>query len=192
MVVFLGAVVLASGASTRFGPENKLLAPYQGKPLLYYVLRALPMNRFKRRLVVTRTPQIAQLAQAMGYEALLHAQPDISDTIRLGVEAMGEMDGCLFSVGDQPLLGEASVCRLADAFSAHPHHILRLCKEGRPGNPVIFPKSCFQELCALPPKNGGNYLMTRHPERVLTVEADSPKELWDVDTLSDYQALPGE
>lgn len=188
----IGAIVLASGSSSRFEGENKLLVPYQGKPILQHVLDALPSALFARRLVVTRSEEIVRLAEAAGFEALRHHLPDVSDTIRLGTAAMAEMDGCLYAVGDQPLLTAETVKRLTALFQAHPERIVRVGKDGRVGNPVIFPSFCFDGLRTLPLGEGGNAIMHRRPELVLVAEAVSALELYDVDTRRDYESLSKE
>lgn len=185
----LGAVVLASGESRRFEGGPKLLAPFQGKPLLQYVLEALPSALFARRLAVTRIPAIQALAQGLGFETILHGLPDLSDTIRLGAEAMEAMDGCLFSVGDQPLLTARTVERLVRVFERHPGRIVRASGNGAPGNPVLFPRACFPDLRNLPPGRGGGYVIGLWPEKPLLVETEDPRELWDVDTRQEYEAL---
>lgn len=185
----IGAIVLASGSGSRFQGENKLLALYRGKPILRHVLDALPEALFARRMVVTRSEEIVKLAEAAGFEGLRHSLPDISDTIRHGAAAMAEMDGCLFAVGDQPLLTAETVRRITALFQAHPDRIVRAGKDGRVGNPVVFPSFCFDGLRSLALGEGGSALMRRHPELVLIAEAVSARELFDVDTREDYNSL---
>ncbi len=182
-------MVMASGDSARFG-GGKLLADFCGGPLLRRVLEALPAELFT--VVVTRQAEIADLARGMGRQALLHAEPDISDTIRLGLSELKAHDGCLFCVGDQPLLERASVERLLQAFAMRPERVVRLAYGERLGNPALFPKSLFPELLRLEPSQSGGAVMKRHPELVDSVQARREAELMDVDTpeqLKDLEAL---
>ena len=92
-----GCVIMASGLGVRFG-GNKLLAPFGGQPL---ILRALAATAglFARRVLVTRAPAVAQLAREQGVQAVLHSLPQRSDTVRLGLRALGGaagLDGVLF------------------------------------------------------------------------------------------------
>ena len=82
-----GCVIMASGLGVRFG-GNKLLAPFGGQPL---ILRALAATAglFARRVLVTRAPAVAQLAREQGVQAVLHSLPQRSDTVRLGLRALG-------------------------------------------------------------------------------------------------------
>ncbi len=183
----IGCVVKASGASTRFG-SNKLLAPFLGKPLLAHLLEALP-GGLARTLVVTRDPAIAALAEALGRKALVHALPGEGDSIRLGMERMLDMDGCLFCVGDQPLLTTSTLENILQAFAAHPQAIVRVGWQGQPGNPVLFPRALFPGLCALTGQETGNTVLRAHGELVRLVEAGCRQELMDIDTPEELREL---
>lgn len=185
----LAAVVMASGDSRRFGQTDKLLMPVKGCPMLAHVLRALPMPLFWRRVVVTRNEAVADLAVQEGFEPLFHSLPDVSDTIRLGVTAVRQADGCLFSVGDQPFLTAATVERLARRFADAPDAIVRVCYGERDGNPVVFPKALFDELASLQPGQTGSAVIRRHAGCLVRCQAEHARELWDVDTREDYCAL---
>lgn len=181
----IGCVVMASGLSRRFG-ENKLLRPFRGRPLLWWCLNALPRDRLDRITVVTRYPAAQPLCAEFGADCLLHDRPALSDTIRLGIGTMGDMDGCLFAVADQPLCRRESLVRLLDAFRAAPDAPARLGWEGRPGNPVLFPASLFSALAALEGEQGGGRVL---PPEVTLVPVSHPAELEDADTPEAFTRL---
>ena len=110
-------MIQASGEGKRFG-SNKLLVDLGGKPLCAYVLEATDCGCFQKRLVVTRWNEVAEICRKKGVEVLLHEEPLQRDTIRLGVEQMEGMEGCLFCTADQPLLRKESIQALVDAFLA--------------------------------------------------------------------------
>lgn len=182
----LGCVVMASGLSRRFGEENKLLAPFLGRPLLLHTLEQLPREGLDRIVVVTRWPRVAQLCEPLNLPCQVHQLPDLSDTIRLGLAHMGEMDGCLFLVGDQPLCSRESLLRLTGAFLSRPDTPARLAFQGRPGNPVLFPRSLFPALAALKGDRGGGSIL---PPAVTLVEALHPDELADADSPQELARL---
>ncbi len=184
----IGAVVLASGIGERFG-GNKLLAPFGDKPLIAGVLCALPEPLFAKRLVVTRSEDIADFALSMGYETRVHDLPVVNDTIRIGITSMSDMDGCLFCVGDQPLLSKETVSRILSAFEAEPRHIFRACFGDAQGNPVLFPKELFSELQTLEKGRSGGAVISKHRDMVRKIEVSNELELFDVDTAADYERL---
>lgn len=181
----LGCVVMASGFSRRFG-QNKLLLPFRGRPLLWWTLRALPWEAFSRVTVVTRHPEVQALCRSLQVSCLLHTLPHLSDTIRLGIGTMEGMEGCLFAVADQPLCRRETLSRLIAAFSASPCRPARLCWEGRPGSPVLFPASLFPALAALKGEQGGGSVL---PDFVTLVPVSHPDELEDADTPEAFARL---
>jgi len=182
----IGCVILASGESVRFG-SNKLLADFCGKPVLTHLLDALPGGL--TCMVVTRSEAVRDLALARGFACILHKQPEVRDTIRLGLEALRDTDGCLFCVGDQPLLTRKTIEHVLSDYYAHPEAIVRAAFAGREGNPALFPRALYHELMALNEGEAGVTVIRRHPDRVRTVEAAFAEELTDADTPETLQTL---
>ncbi len=178
----LGCVVMAAGNARRFG-ENKLAAEVQGRSLIRRALEAVPPEDFYRVVVVTQYPEVLDLARSFRFTALRNEHPDwgISHTIRLGLEALGDCDGALFLVSDQPLLRRESVAVLAALWRAQPEKIAALAHNGVRGNPCLFPARFFPELLELQEDRGGNTVIRRHKEDLILLEA-AESELTDVDT----------
>lgn len=179
----IGCVIMASGLGKRFG-GNKLLYHFHGKPMIQYILDATA--DFHSRIVVTRHEDVAALCREQHIPVLLHDLPMRSDTVRLGLSALLEsephLEGCLFAAADQPCLKKESIKAMCEAFRAESGFIYRLCFRGTPGNPVLFPRSCFEKLLHLPEGKGGNVIIKAQPELVRQVEAMKEIELVDVDT----------
>lgn len=183
----IGCVLMASGQGKRFG-SNKLLAEFRGKMLIEHIL-VCTEDLFDRRVVVTRTAEVEQLCRERGIPVIFHDLPDRSDTVRLGVEAMKEMDACVFCPCDQPLLQRSSLEKLLNLFEKGEKSIIRFGFEDKVGAPVLFEKRYFEQLCQLPLHNGGSYVMKQHPNEVMICQASSEWELFDVDTQENLQLL---
>ena len=185
----IGCLVMAAGNSTRY-QGNKLAALFRGKPIIEYALDAVPADRFAAVTVVTQYPEIEALAAQRGFAVIRNEHPDwgISHTIRLGTEAMQDCNAILYMVADQPLLDDASVERILECWRQHPCNIVGASHNGKRGNPCIFPKEFFEELMALEEDHGGNTVIRRYPDRLLTVEV-AQEELTDVDTRAALAAL---
>lgn len=185
MHVKIGCVIMASGMARRFG-SNKLLHDFHGEPIMVRILRAMKESAVQYPVVITRHPEVVAICRSEGVPAILHDLPLRSDTVRLGMEYLlekcPEMDGVMFAASDQPCLKAESITALCDAFDEEPEYICRLSFAGTAGNPVLFPKSTFEELLRLPEGKGGGAVVKRHPELVRLVEASDEKELVDVDT----------
>lgn len=188
----MGCVIMASGLGKRFG-GNKLMTEFGGQPMIARILAATDDN-FDRRMVVTRHEAVAAYCRARNVEVVLHDLPNRNDAVRLGLEAVGEVDGCMFCPGDQPLLKKETIEALINGWKRESDCIWRPSFEDQPGAPILFPKWAFSELLTLPEGKGGGFLARKYPERVRLHPVRDPYELMDVDTretlreLSDFLA----
>ena len=182
---------MASGLSRRFG-RNKLLHMIDGTSLIQRVFQAVPAGLFVRAVVVSRYLDLLDLAKMQGYQPIFNPHGDEGQcaSLRLGLSCMSELDEVLFAVCDQPWLRRKSVTRLLADFYTHPNGICALSWRGQRGNPVVFPTALFPELLALTGDRGGSGVIQTHPELLRTVEAESARELWDVDTPDDLCCPP--
>ena len=178
---------MASGMGRRFG-GNKLMADFHGEPMIMRILAATE-GLFARRVVVTRHEDIASICRTGGIPVILHTLPDRSDTVRLGLEAVGDVQGCLFCPSDQPLLRRETISALAAAAVSDTQSIWRPVCGGTPSSPVLFPRWAFDELMHLPAGMGGGYVVRKHPDRVRTFSVSDPRELMDADDPETLEIL---
>ena len=184
----LGCVVLAAGQGRRFG-DNKLLQTLGDRPVLEHVLLALPRERFARIVVVASSQGVEELCLRQGLSCLRYSGGPQSESIRLGIGTMDEMDGCLFVMGDQPLCTRKSIEKLTDVFLAHPEAVVRLAWGETPCSPVLFPKKYFQNLRALTGEQGGMSALRGLGAEIHLVQAAEEAELWDVDTRAQLEQI---
>ncbi len=188
-----GCVIMASGQGKRFG-GNKLTAAFRGKTLIQCALDATE-GIFAHRVVVTRHREVETLCREQGVPVLLHDQPYRSDTVRLGLQALmetagaGGLTGCLFCPADQPLLQRQTVDSLALCAAQEPDAIWRIAWQGRDGAPVLFPAWAFPELRVLPCGQGGGAVAKKHPDKVRRLPVQEARELADIDTRAQLDAL---
>lgn len=182
-----GCVIMASGLGKRFG-GNKLMADFHGQPMICRILDATE-GIFAKRVVVTRSEEIASLCQKREVQTILHSLPHRSDTVRLGLEAIPGIDRCMFATSDQPLLRKETVAALALVSQNDPNAIWRTSCNGTHGSPVVFPQWSFPELLDLPDGKGGGWVVKKYPERLRTVNVRDMYELKDVDSPEDLEEL---
>lgn len=187
----LSCVLMAAGAGVRFG-GNKLRAEFRGTPLYALALAAVPASCLSSVAVVSGDPVILSSAGEAGFIPVLNGSPELgaSLTIRLGLEAVGDCDACMFMVADQPLLKRQTAARLVREYERCPGGILAPAYRGRRGNPVIFSSVFFPELMALEGECGGSRVIQSHGDSLALLEAD-PLELNDVDSIEALHALEG-
>lgn len=181
-------ILLAAGSSRRFG-GNKLLAPLNGKPLFAWGLAALNEVCRERKdctlTVVSRYTEIRDAAQAVDAQAV--DSPDSekgqSYSIRAGLQALGrveERDFLLFLPADQPWITPNTISRLLDAAGPDTWTATAAFEE-RVGTPTLFSARLLPDLLALDGDRGGRKLMGRLGQPCLVIQAESERELDDVD-----------
>lgn len=179
----IGCVVMAAGNAERFG-ENKLAAVVDGKTLIERALDAVPTEKLTAVCVVTQYDEVESLAREKGFAVVSNTHPEwgLSHTVRLGTEALREQcDAILYLVSDQPLLRRESVENVIEYYVNYPEHIIGASHSGKRGNPCIFPRKYYEELCELTGDVGGSAVIRRHEDDLLLCEIDQ-SELTDVDT----------
>lgn len=185
----VGCVIMASGLGKRFG-SNKLMADFCGKPMIQRAIDTTD-GLFFSRVVVTRHECVAGLCKEQKIPVVFHNCPHRNDTVRLGLEALGDLDACMFLPGDQPLLRRETVAMLLENWKDNPNGIIRPVFEDSEGSPVLFSSRFFPELKNLPEGKGGGVVIKNHPHEVLRISVSNPFELADADTPEMLETLKG-
>jgi molybdenum cofactor cytidylyltransferase len=192
----LGAVLLAGGASRRFGADNKLLAEVGGAPILANVAREILASGVGELIVVTGAEHAAYVTALDGFPvrfvANAHWDDGIGGSIAAGVRALSETPHGVFIVpGDLPNLTAAIFHRLGDAFTeaAGNRIVVPLTAEGEQRNPVLWPRRLFPKLAALSGPQGGKSLLDTLPDERLDVAFGDESAFADIDTPGDYARL---
>jgi len=174
-------IIMASGLSERYG-KNKLLEKLDGREVVLRTAGSLTEAGFNP-VTVTRSAEIKALMDREGFDCVMHDGPRKSDTMHTGIRyADPDVTGYLFMPGDQPLVRPASLHRMAEQFLRCPERAVRLGYKDVPGSPVLFPASCRETLLDYEGDRGGMEVIRRERIPCDIVQAEDPRELWDVDT----------
>jgi molybdenum cofactor cytidylyltransferase len=194
----VAAILLAAGASTRYG-ANKLALPFGAGTVISTVAAAVAQTAARGIVAVTGHDPSAVAAALAGQPVVFAHNPgyaagEMLSSIQAGLrflESSGEApEAAMIVLGDQPLVSPALMNRLIDAFERGCGEIVapRLGHAGRRGHPVIFGRTMWPELLALPPGASAREVLLRRPERVAHVIAADDGMLRDVDTPAEYQS----
>ena len=189
------AVLLAAGASTRFG-AHKLLQPLGGKPLVRLAAEHLLAGGVASLVVVLgRQPtSVRHALDGLPARFVLNRRyrAGLAGSLRTAVRALpADAGGALVALGDQPDLRKDVVAALLAAFRAGAGPIVAPDYAGVRGHPVIFARSIFPELLRLQGDEGARRILAADPTRVHLVPFEfAPPQ--DVDTPADYARLAGQ
>jgi molybdenum cofactor cytidylyltransferase len=187
----LHAIVLAAGASTRFGSPKQLVR-LAGRPLLHTVVtRAAEVTG--NALIVVLGSQAAELAPLLKHSAgtivVNHEwREGLASSIRAGVAHLpAACTGAMLVLADQAAVTADDLKRLAGSWRRQPQYIAAAMYAGTIGVPAIFPRASFRELSELRGDSGARALLRRNSDRLVRVAMESAAI--DLDTPEDLLAL---
>src|SRR3981081_429312 len=187
----LHAIVLAAGASTRFGSAKQLVR-VSGRPLLHTAgTRAAEVTG--NALIVVLGAGVAELAPLLkhspGSVVVNHEwREGLASSIRAGVARLpATCTGGMLLLADQAAVSADDLKRLAGTWRKQPQYIAAALYAGTSGVPAIFPRSVFRDLAELRGDVGARVLLRRSADRLVRVPM--PSAALDVDTPEDLLAL---
>jgi molybdenum cofactor cytidylyltransferase len=187
---FVSGLVLAAGTSSRLGEKTKQLLPWKGTTLVEWVIRQAEASPLDEVLVVVGHKADELRSQVKLTRARFVEAPGFHEgctaSIRSGLEAMdSRVEAAVFILGDQPGIESGTIAAVVDFWRRTRAPAVRVSYSGRPGHPLLFAKSLFEELKALHGDKGVWKLLDRHREWVKEIETDQAYP-GDINTWEDY------
>lgn len=173
-------VLLAAGHSRRWGPGNKLLAPWRGQVLVAWAGAILSRAPVDLRAAVIRDARVGALLP--GLALLAPMGEDQSASLRAAVAWAGERGAArlLVLLADMPALSDATIAALVEGCTGDRPWAVRH-PDGRPGAPACFPAASFAALAGLRGDRGAGALLagavTVRPPGAELIDLDRPQDL---------------
>jgi molybdenum cofactor cytidylyltransferase len=196
-------VVLAAGASTRFGSAKQLVR-VNGRPLmLSAVSRAVDLAGHSVTVVVgANAAELTPLLRHTSASVAVNREwsEGIASSIRTGIaHTPASADGVLIALADQAAVTAEDLRRLAGAWRRNTASIAVAQYAGTMGVPAIFPRWCFRELNELRGDRGAQMILQRHADRLVRVpmpsaelDIDRPEDLLELDQNTAMRRPPAE
>ena len=184
----IGGIVLAAGASTRFGAQ-KQLAELDGVPLLEHSLRAMRSAPVGRVVVVlgSGAEEIVSRVDLHGADPLVcpRWEEGQSASLACGLAELADCEAVVVTLGDQPRVSPDAIRRVmagrGDASA------VRATYNGNPGHPVLVERRLFKGLRDVTGDKGARNLLLSVPVRDIPCDDLGGGE--DVDTRAELDAL---
>jgi CTP:molybdopterin cytidylyltransferase MocA len=185
----VSGLILAAGGGTRFGPEPKLLAELDGRPLLEHAVRAQCAVRELARVVVVLGAHAERLLERVDFD---RAEPVVCEawsqgqaaSLRCGVEELRGAAKVIVTLGDEPLITPQVVARFVSAPPG-----TQAVYDGRPGHPVVLGPDHLRALLSLTGDRGARELLAEGNTIELGGLGDVGR---DVDTTEDLERMRNE
>lgn len=190
-------IILAAGASTRFGQPKQLLR-LKDKYLIEWVLDAALNSRLSRIVLVLGFSH-QKIVQALDRKAK-HPKLQIeinrlykkgqSRSLQVGLSAVqNDFPAVMFLLGDQPLMDTATIDVLLRSFWSANKDICTPTFKGKTKNPCIFGQKFYKSIMRIRGDIGARQLIDENPDRALKVEIQNPHLFLDIDTPQDFEKI---
>jgi CTP:molybdopterin cytidylyltransferase MocA len=192
----IGAVLLAAGEGSRMGGLPKCLLGLAGVPLIHRHLMAMSDAGIDEVVVVTGHyyQQIESAVETFPVTLVRNAHPELGQqsSVSLGLKALSNtFDLVLVALADQPLIGDAELTELIDAFKkrAPGTDIVYPEVESQRGNPVLFTGAVVAEMLAGEAAVACRQFIDTNPQRVHVHVTENDRFILDLDTPEDIAAF---
>ncbi len=188
----LGVLIMAAGASSRFG-SCKLLAELHGKPVIQHVIEqaeqldaaeiAVISGRWHEALVEAQREE-----QIRGVPLLFNMQWErgLGGSIRFGVAQLADRcDVILILLADQVAVTHLDLLNLLALKESH--QVVCSKYAGKRGVPAVFDRRCFDRLLALRGDQGAKALL--YDPELSVAELEMAQAVIDVDRPEDLVRL---
>jgi molybdenum cofactor cytidylyltransferase len=186
----VAAIVLAAGASTRYGQPKQLL-PVGGQTMLQHVVCVVLASPVDQTIVVLghRAGEIGATLKDTPADIVTNEEWEagLSTSVQAGLRVIRpDVQAALFVLADQPAITPEIIAALLGRYRETGAHIVVPTYQGKRGNPALFDRSLFAELFKVQDDQGGRHLVEMYGDRTERVEVGSEAVLIDVDTKEDY------
>lgn len=187
----LHAIVLAAGASKRFGSAKQLVR-VDGRPLLHTIVsRAVEVAGYAVTVVLgARAAELTPLLRHTPATVVINRSwsEGMASSIRAGVAQLpGSCGAVMLILVDQAAVTAQDLRRLAEAWHRQPDYIIAAQYGTTTGAPAIFPRWTFGDLLELRGDRGAQMVLRRYSDRVVRVPM--PRAALDIDTPEDLLEL---
>ena len=189
----IAGLVLAAGASTRYGGGDKLLLPFDGGTVVGASVRAAFAARLDPVLVVLGF-RARQVREALGHQAARYIEnPRYAEGIGTSLATAAaelihdpSVAAAVILLADEPGVSSAVVRVVIDEWRDTGSTAVRAVYLDRPGHPVLVDRSLFPLLLRCEGDRGLSAALRREGLPFHTVAIDDRAPV-DIDTSEDYE-----
>ena len=187
MAAPIRGILLAAGASTRFGADKLLHTLDDGRPIALAALRNL-RQALPQVIAVVRphSPKLEELLHAAGASVIICPDADqgMGMSLAAAVRASEDASAWVVALADMPYIRPQTIVEIAAALAAGAA-IAAPTYKGERGHPVGFSSQFRTQLEALRGDAGARALLQAHSGKVKLIEVNDPGICQDIDTPLD-------
>jgi molybdenum cofactor cytidylyltransferase len=190
-------IILAAGASKRFGQPKQLLK-LKDKYLIEWIIDASLASKLEKAILVLghshQTIMQVLAKKACHSDLKVVINPNYKNgqslSLKIGLSNVEQaFPSVMFLLGDQPMVDSTTINHLLETFWSSEKDICVPKHRGKKGNPTIFGQGFYPHIKDIEGDIGARQLIEEYPDHVLEVEIQNPLCFFDIDTEQDYETL---
>jgi len=197
----LHVIVLAAGASRRFGSPKQLVR-VDGRPMLHTaVANAVSLAGGAVSVVLgSGASELAGLLRHTPATVVVNRQWEegMGSSLRAAMSRLpGAPEAVLVMLADQAAVTQEDLRRLVAGWRRNPDSLVAASYSGIAGPPALFPRRCFGALGALRGDEGARLLLQRESDTLVrvpmpnaAVDIDQPEDLLMLEARRRRTSLP--
>jgi molybdenum cofactor cytidylyltransferase len=192
----ISAILLAAGASSRFGDGiNKLLLPFGESTVIRRSAQNVIDAGVKRVVVVTghQREKVEAALDGMSITFVHNTnflEGERMSSTKLGIEhesANPNIRAALIVLGDMPLLPPTIIRRVVEVFERNCGDIVATRVGDQRAHPVLIARKFWPEVLALPANANTRDFLKAHRDEVTHMQVNTDRVWIDVDTPELYR-----
>ncbi len=198
-IVDIPIIILAAGASSRMGPDDKLLQQVDGLPLLARQARMARAVTDAEVIVALPPRPHPRYDVLAGIQATLCPIPDAAEGMNASlrqavVQLPPDTHAVMVLLADLPDLTETDLRSVLDAVDLTQDVVVwrGMTTTGAPGHPVVFRHTVFPALKRLTGDTGGKEVMDQAKGQIALIPLPDARARRDLDTPEEWAAWRSE
>ena len=171
----------------------KALLPYRGGTFLEHLLEVTQHPRVEITLVVlgAHVEEIRRLLGGHRASVVVNAewQKGQLSSVQAAIRSLpaDRTEGLILCPVDHPLISEAVVAALIEAFDTSGKSIALPLFHGRRGHPVIFRSTLYDELLAASPEVGARQVVWAHADDIVEISTEEEGVILNLNDWGDLK-----
>ena len=193
-MIKIAGILLAAGASKRYGGNKLLASHYTGQSLIAYSAEQLRQLRLSQFYIVTGRwhQQLESELFSMQRNVVYNEnwQHGIATSIRAGLNEALVQDNSithvLITLADLAHVTTSSLYQLISTAEKFPNAVVYSQWAQQTSVPAIFPRHCFRMLLNISGDKGAKGIINRFKEEGQAIGVNHPEAQYDIDMKSDW------
>ena len=185
-------ILMSAGTSQRMKACKQLMKLPNGDILAEYTLKKYLQFPFDEIIVVLgrEKEKLQEIFKKYDVKTVYNENyiNGLGTSVACGVKNLSKnSNACMMALADMPKISIEIISQLINFYKINQENIIIPTKNGKRGNPTIFPSKSYGELEELKSDKGGSIVIKNNPKFVKEIEVESDDIFFDIDNKETWE-----